>query len=328
MPRLRLALAQTGPSPAVESWAARAAAQGAELVVFPRLDLPIDAVAERLAGRGPAVLVGDRAGSVALLRHGAPVPCDVDGSFAAVAEGLLVHVGAEPFEVRADDDRLERLSRVAAESGAVVAGVNLVGGRDGVVFDGDSLVVRPDGALIARAPQFVERLLVLDLPGSGEIAPRLSDEAAAWQALEVGLRDRARAHGSVVLPLTGRLDAAVAAVVACDALGPANVVGVAARADDGRELALRTGLDFRVEPIQPMVDSFLANLTLGGAALGRLPDRVRGVVLGSLADQEGRLSGHDPLGGVPSALVARLARWRNEEAERRGEEAPIPPYLM
>ncbi|MEV8515528.1 nitrilase-related carbon-nitrogen hydrolase [Dactylosporangium sp. NPDC051484] len=300
--------------------------------------------------------------------------------------GLVVHADAAPYELDPDDTRLALLARRAPQAGATVASVNLVGGQDELVFAGDSMVVRPDGALIARAPLFAERLMVLDLdlpaaaarpagaaaPGHAtlsdavpeparpapppQIAARGVDEAEVWQALVLGLRDYAHKNGyhSVALGLSGGIDSAVAAAIACDALGPAGVAGLSmpgepsstASRDDARDLALRTGLDFRVEPIQPMVDGFLANLALGGPALELLPARVRGVILATLADQEQRLlltagdrsalaigdpilqggpeAAFDPLKDVPRTLVRRLAQWRNEEAERRDEPPPIP----
>src|SRR5690606_36147017 len=110
----------------------------------------------------------------------------------------------------------------------------------------------------------------------GGIATALRDEAAIWQALVVGLRDYVEKNHfpSVVLGLSGGIDSAVAATIAVDALGPQRVVGVSMPSrfssehsrEDAAELAKRTGLDFRVEPIQPMVDAFLANMTLGGVA--------------------------------------------------------------
>jgi NAD+ synthase (glutamine-hydrolysing) len=116
--------------------------------------------------------------------------------------------------------------------------------------------------------------------------------------------------------------------------------------DDAADLAKRTGLDYRVVPIQPMVDTFLANVSLSGLAVENLQARVRGVVLMALSNQEGHLvlttgnkselavgystlygdsvGGFNPLKDVPKLLVWQLARWRDEEAVRRGEVAPIP----
>ena len=116
--------------------------------------------------------------------------------------------------------------------------------------------------------------------------------------------------------------------------------------DDAADLAKRTGLDYRIEPIQPMVDAFLANLSLSGLAVENLQARVRGVILMALSNQEGHLvlttgnkselavgystlygdsvGGFNPLKDVPKTLVWELARWRNADAVRRGETPPIP----
>ncbi|MPZ67327.1 MAG: NAD+ synthase [Pseudonocardiaceae bacterium] len=177
---------------------------------------------------------------------------------------LLVAANASPYERNKDDARLELLVRRAKEAGAPLAYANLVGGQDELVFDGDSMVVDPAGELLARAPQFVEQLLMLDLdlPGGatgyeGEFAgldvrrvvltadvpppratlppqpaaapaERLCDEAEVWAALVMGLRDYARKNGfrSVVLALSGGIDSALCAALAVDALGADAVYGV------------------------------------------------------------------------------------------------------
>ncbi|MGE5762423.1 MAG: NAD+ synthase, partial [Mycobacterium leprae] len=180
--------------------------------------------------------------------------------------GLVVTVNASPYERNKDDVRLRLARRRAREAGAALAYVNLVGGQDELVFDGDSLVVGPDGRLLARAPQFEEGLLVadLDLPAAGDhrtgtlpagdgtgmlvervtltsasvpayeplasgVAPRLSDEAEVYAALVTGTRDYVRKNGfrSVVLGLSGGIDSALTATIAVDALGGAAVHGVA-----------------------------------------------------------------------------------------------------
>ncbi len=81
----------------------------------------------------------------------------------AVGTGLLLVINGSPFERAKDDTRLELCRRRAAEAGAVLAYVNMVGGQDELVFDGDSIVVSPDGEVLARAPQFEEGCLVVDL---------------------------------------------------------------------------------------------------------------------------------------------------------------------
>src|SRR5262249_33865279 len=145
-----------------------------------------------------------------------------------------------------------------------VAYVNMVGGQDELVFDGDSMIVAADGTLIARSPQFDEDLMIADLdlpaaspsaaPVSGGtdqmridrihlsdsvaapsqpapppvITPRVTDEAEIWVALTLGLRDYVRKNGfkSVVVAVSGGIDSAVVAALACDAVGAEHVVGV------------------------------------------------------------------------------------------------------
>jgi NAD+ synthase (glutamine-hydrolysing) len=188
------------------------------------------------------------------------------GPFAVAARarvGLVVNINGSPYELDKDDVRLPLVTRRAAEAGATVAYVNMVGAQDELVFDGDSMVVTADGTLLARAPQFTEQLMVMDLelpPAEaeglpvhdpdrmnverstifntavarrgrrirGRIAERAGDEAEVWQALVLGLRDYVRKNGfrSVILGLSGGIDSSVVAAIACDALGPERVFGV------------------------------------------------------------------------------------------------------
>jgi len=158
----------------------------------------------------------------------------------------------------------------------------------------------------------------------------------------------------VVLGLSGGIDSSVVAAIAVDALGPGNVIGVSMPSghssdhskDDAADLARRTGLDYRVEPIQPMVDAFLGQLKLDGLAFENLQARVRGVILMAVSNQEGPLvlttgnkselavgystlygdsvGGYNPIKDVWKTRVWQLARWRNAAAEARGETPPIP----
>jgi NAD+ synthase (glutamine-hydrolysing) len=179
---------------------------------------------------------------------------------AAGAE-LVVVVNGSPYERNKDDVRGALVRKRAAESGAVVAYVNTTGGQDELVFDGDSMVVAPDGEMLARADRYADELLVVDVdvpsrPSSTEafaggfavdrvtlgpvppfpetpvpqrIATPLSDEAEVYGAVLAGTRDYVRKNrfSSVVLGLSGGIDSALVATIAVDALGADRVHTVA-----------------------------------------------------------------------------------------------------
>ncbi|MGH3360037.1 MAG: NAD+ synthase [Nocardioidaceae bacterium] len=181
----------------------------------------------------------------------------------AAEAALLVVPNGSPYEANKDDSRLELCARKAVESGCALAYVNLVGGQDELVFDGDSLVVDAAGELLARSGQFAEELLVVDLdlpaatagmpaagerfeglriertiisrepvqayePEPGATAPRLDDLEEIYAAIVLGLRDYARKNGfsSVLMGLSGGIDSTLVATIAVDALGAERVFGV------------------------------------------------------------------------------------------------------
>ncbi|WP_167008113.1 NAD+ synthase [Mumia sp. ZJ430] len=189
-----------------------------------------------------------------------------DGIASAVrasGAGLLVVPNGSPYEANKDDVRLDLCRRRAVEGDCALAYVNLVGGQDELVFDGDSLVVDAEGTLLARTAQFVEELLVvdLDLPAArrlmppadtrfaglrivrtvittepvapyesvtSPVLPRLDDLEEIYRALVVGLRDYVEKNGfrSVLLGLSGGIDSTLCAAIAVDALGADRVFGV------------------------------------------------------------------------------------------------------
>ena len=235
--------------------------------------------------------------------------------------GLVVVPNGSPFERNKDDVRAALVRRRAREIGAPLLYVNMTGGQDDLVFDGDSIAVAADGELIARAPQFDDGLMVVDIDARAltsepdvvisedriggylkinhGVAPRLEIEAEIWQALVVGLRDYVKKNGfpSVILGLSGGIDSAVTAAIAADAIGAKRTYGVAMPSQyssdhsmsDAVDSAKRIGLNFRVVEIQPMVNSFLTALGLTGLAEENLQARVRGTTLMGLSNQEGHL---------------------------------------
>jgi NAD+ synthase (glutamine-hydrolysing) len=242
-------------------------------------------------------------------------------SIAARTPGLLVVPNGSPFERNKDDVRLALVQKRAKEISAPVAYVNMTGGQDDLVFDGDSIVVSKDGSVLARTAQFYDQLIVVDIdctegssrpdvviseqptshatPASSSIATRLSNEAEMWQALVMGLRDYVGKNGfrSVVLGLSGGIDSALVAAIAIDALGAKRVNGVAMPSkyssghsvEDAQALADATGIHFRITPIAPMVDAYMDNLVLKGLAEENLQARVRGTTLMGISNQEGHL---------------------------------------
>lgn len=274
---------------------------------------------------------------------------------------VLAVLNASPYERDKDDVRLALCQQRAREAGAALVYVNMVGGQDELVFDGDSLVVSRDGTLVSRAPQFEPDLVVVDVDadgtGTGPIAARLDDHAEVYDALVLCLRDYVDKNGfrSVLLGLSGGIDSALVAVIACDAFGGDRVHGVAMPSvyssghsvADAYDLAERTGLRIRTVPIAPMVDAYQSALGLTGLAEENLQARVRGTTLMGISNQEGHLvlatgnkselsvgystiygdavGGFAPIKDVPKTLVWELARWRNARAEARGDIAPVPP---
>ena len=235
--------------------------------------------------------------------------------------GLLLVPNGSPYEVNKDDLRLTLVKKRALQVGAPLAYVNMTGGQDDLVFDGDTIVVGASGELIARAPQFEDGLMVIDLDVrlassdpdfiissapilkylkiTAGVAPRLGELAQIWQGLVVGLRDYVEKNNfkSVILGLSGGIDSALVATLAADAIGADRVYGVALPSkyssdhslSDAKELAMNLGLNYRIIEIAPMVANLLENLRVDGLAEEHLQARVRGVTLMALSNQEGHL---------------------------------------
>jgi len=297
---------------------------------------------------------------------------------AARTPGLVVVPNGSPYERNKDDVRLALVQKRAKEVGAPLAYVNMTGGQDDLVFDGDTIVVDKNGAVLTRAPQFDDVLVIADIDcavgtsqpdviiSSDEASPlieisptvaeRLSDEAEIWQALVVGLRDYIvkNKFKSIVLGLSGGIDSALVAAIAIDAVGASNVYGVAMPSkyssghsvEDAQALADATGINFSIQTIAPMVDSFMQNLKFTGVAEENLQARVRGTTLMGISNSEGHLvlatgnkselavgystlygdavGGFAPIKDIYKTDVWALANWRNSRASAAGLTPPIP----
>ena len=240
---------------------------------------------------------------------------------AARKPGLVLVPNGSPYERNKDDVRLALVQKRAKEIGAPLAYVNMTGGQDDLVFDGDTIVVDARGAVISRAAQFQDQLLVVDIDSAtqtstpdvvisesgaesaGALAPavaaRMRDNEEIWNALVMGLRDYVAKNKfrSVVVGLSGGIDSALVAAIAVDALGAKCVNGVAMPSkyssdhsvEDATAFAANTGIHFRTVEIEPMVQSFMQSITLKAVAAENIQARVRGTTLMGISNQEGHL---------------------------------------
>jgi NAD+ synthase (glutamine-hydrolysing) len=235
--------------------------------------------------------------------------------------GVVLVPNGSPYERNKDDVRLALVQKRAQEVGAPLAYVNMTGGQDDLVFDGDTIVVDAKGTVISRAAQFEDQLLVVDIhaatqtskpdvvisengaESAGSVAPviaaRMSDHQEIWNALVMGLRDYVAKNKfrSVVVGLSGGIDSALVAAIAVDALGAKCVNGVAMPSkyssdhsvEDATAFAANTGIHFHTVSIEPMVESFMQSITLKGVAAENIQARVRGTTLMGISNQEGHL---------------------------------------
>ncbi|MBK4346700.1 NAD+ synthase [Lacisediminihabitans changchengi] len=257
-----------------------------------------------------------------LWRDGGPLARVLDAD-----AGLLLVINASPFERDKDDVRLPLVTRRAIESDTIVAYVNIVGGQDDLVFDGDSVIVDTSGEIVARAPQFREYLLVADLdvePATAaelpknvrwvsldapsadpsflqsDIAVPPDDREQIWNALVLGLRDYVTKNGfpSVVLGVSGGIDSSVVAAIAADAIGADRVYGIAmpsryssgGSVDDASELAERIGFHYSVQPIADLVAPIEEQLQLTGVAAENVQARIRGMIWMAESNMHGHLA--------------------------------------
>ena len=266
---------------------------------------------------------------------------------------LLLNISASPFWLGKRELRRDMLAAIARNYRVPVVMVNQVGGDDSLVFDGSSLVLDREGNVIAQGKSFEEDLICFDSERlTGEIHPQVEgQEASVYAALVLGTRDYVRKCGfsQVLVGLSGGIDSALTAVIAAEAVGPANVLGVGmpgpyssrGSIDDACALAANLGIGFKLLPITPITETF--HRTLQSVFAGRQEDvteeniqsRARGMLLMALSNKFGALvlsTGNkselgvgyctlygDMAGGlavisdVPKTMVYGLARYVNSQ---------------
>ena len=274
-----------------------------------------------------------------------------------VAKGasLLINISASPYTLDKRSLRLNMLRALAKTHSRPVIYVNQVGGNDSLVFDGDSVVVLPNGTIAAQAFSFAEDLVIFNTEtNAGELHEHPSEEVSlALQALVCGTRDYVRKSSfqKVVVGLSGGIDSSVVAVIAVQALGPQNVLGVSmpgpyssdGSKTDARQLAMNLGIEYMTLPITQVFNSYKA--ALDQPFRGRPQDvteenlqaRVRGNFLMALSNKFGSMvlstgnksemavgyctlygdmaGGLAMLSDVPKTMVYALAEFINRERE-------------
>ncbi len=267
---------------------------------------------------------------------------------------LLINISASPFEIEKPKVRFQMLQDHARRHHVPLVYVNLVGGNDDLLFDGNSLALGKSGNVIAQGKSFSEDLLLVDSSSEEDRGYQEGETLQnLFEALVMGTRDYVRKcrFKSAVLGISGGIDSSIVACIACEALGPENVLGVSMPSmysaqesyDDARTLAQNLGMNFKAIPIRPVFDAFEDSLAGIFAGLRQdeteenLQARIRGTILMALSNKFGHLvlgtgnkselgAGYctlygDMAGGlavisdVPKTMVYRLANYINRQKE-------------
>jgi NAD+ synthase (glutamine-hydrolysing) len=263
---------------------------------------------------GDGVCVLEVAGVKAGLLIGEDACADQPAQRARAAGAqVLAVINASPFHAGKVQERQAHMQAQARAHGLPLVVANLVGGQDGVVFDGHSFAVGADGQIAARAPGFEEQLVAVQAQRAqdgalhlrGDVAPQEASEAGLWSALVLGLRDYVCKNGfsGVVLGLSGGIDSALVLALAVDALGADAVRTVmmpspytaSISVEDAREMARRMGVRHDEIDILPVFEAF--KTSLAPLFAGRPEDlteeniqaRIRGVMLMALSNKFGGL---------------------------------------
>ncbi len=276
---------------------------------------------------------------------------------AAAGARLMLNLNASPFHTGKQQQRIELLRTRVADGDIPICYTNLVGGQDELVFDGGSMAIDRDGNVRVMAPAFEAGLHPVAISDDGARCEIVAGRVVAtpelvpsvYNALVHGVRDYVNKNGfpGVVLGLSGGIDSALTLAVAVDALGASRVEAVMMpfrytsemSLEDAADQAGRLGVRYRVLPIEPMYETFMATLSREFAGLAadkteeNLQARIRGVLLMALSNKHGSLvlttgnksemavgystlygdmaGGFDVLKDVPKTLVFRLSNYRN-----------------
>jgi len=292
------------------------------------------------------------------------LPYDTDPIAILAQQGaeLMINLSASPFHRGKEEVRLKLMQWHARRHHIPFIWVNQVGGNDELLFDGNSLFIDEQGQVVRALPAFAEHIETIDTServSEPDYQPMDGIESV-YKALLMGIRDYLRKNGfsRAVLGLSGGIDSAVTAVLACHALGPANVLGItmpspfssSGSVQDSRELAQNLGMEFKIIPIEPLYNCYLQTLAGDFAGLERdlteenIQARIRGNILMAYSNKFGYLllstgnksemavgyctlygdmsGGLSVLADVPKIMVYELAEYINRR------ETIIPPQII
>ena len=264
---------------------------------------------------------------------------------------FVLNISASPFWIGKRELRRDMLASIARQHKVPVALVNQVGGNDSLVFDGSSIVLNREGKIIAQGKSFEEDLVFFDSAAlTGDLHEQVAgDDASVYQALVLGTRDYIQKCGfrKAIIGLSGGIDSALTAVIAADAIGPENVIGVGmpgpfsspGSIEDARVLAQNLGIRFELLSINPAYEAYrqiLKEVFAGqkeDTTEENLQSRARGMLLMALSNKFGAIvlsTGNkselgvgyctlygDMVGGLavisdlPKTLVYRLSEYAN-----------------
>jgi len=280
---------------------------------------------------------------------------------------IVINISSSPFHAGKYFERCEIISRRSRENRVYIVYVNLIGGQDELVFDGRSMVFNPDGELIAQAKAFDEDLLVVDIPQRIQDArygiQDVEYTEEIYEALKLGLRDYIRKNGfkKVLIGLSGGIDSALTVLIAVDALGKENVLGLYLPSEFSSQLskqcalnlAHNLGIRLLTVPIKDIYQRYLNSLGLSGKITlthENLQARIRGTILMALSNKTGAIvlttgnksemsTGYatlygDMAGGfallkdVPKTIVYKLSSYGNDLFYRKNGQYPIPMEII
>ncbi len=232
---------------------------------------------------------------------------------ATVADGadVLIVLNASPFHGGKYEERLKMLEQRTQENGVPVFYINMVGGQDELVFDGESLVVDSPGKVVNRAAAFEPAIELTDLDADGPVAVKDGTsnapqyEQAIYSALVLGVKDFITKNGfnGVIVGLSGGVDSALTLAIAVDALGADNVQAVMMPSrytadmsqEDAESEARALGVHYDVIPIESAYESFLTSLkdifegTEPDTTEENIQARCRGLILMAISNKTGRM---------------------------------------